>query len=88
MSAFEGTPSPPQCGHHKWKPPWATKMAKMKPTFGGDHVAHPKRNALRLLLPTPIIMRRRLISSHFLAWSLFDEQGLDRHEVLQNPGKS
>ena len=21
MSAFEGTPLPPQCGRHKWKPP-------------------------------------------------------------------
>ena len=21
MSAFEGTPSPPQCGRPKWKPP-------------------------------------------------------------------
>ena len=24
MSAFEGTPSPPQCGHHKWKPLYIT----------------------------------------------------------------
>ena len=22
MSAFEGTPLPPQCGHHVWMPPY------------------------------------------------------------------
>ena len=27
MSAFEGTPSPPQCGRHKWKPPKVAKKA-------------------------------------------------------------
>ena len=25
MSAFEGTPLPPQCGRHKWKPPKVKK---------------------------------------------------------------
>ena len=31
MFAFEGTPSPPQCGRHKWNPPNHTSTRRLGP---------------------------------------------------------
>ena len=47
----------------------------MRRTFSGDYVAHAKRNALRFLMSTPMIMFCPISRIH--AWSILDQQSLD-----------
>ena len=44
MSAFEGTPLPPQCDCHNWKPPKVVSLVRS--TFIGQHRGFYIRDAL------------------------------------------